>query len=172
MPSVSSAAARSGRSPATITVTRMFVPLSASATDRRSPYAGVPRPASFVPSARSANPRYGAGRAGPAAPAEGTRAAGGPPLPPPSSLPTDALGGRGRDDVDPGCGTAAAPASATSGVGRPARPTSGVSLVAGLPPPAAHEVAATARPISTLSRRDIGSPNVGARSRTTGPLTG
>src|SRR3954470_8209889 len=156
MPTVSSAAARSGRSPATITVTRMFVPLSASATDRRSPYAGVPSPASFVPSARSANLRYGAGRAGPAAPAEWTRAAGDAPLPPPSSLPADALGVRGRGDVDPGCGTAAAPASATSGVGRPARPRSGVSLVAGLPPPAAHEGAAPARPISRVSGRDIG----------------
>src|SRR3954452_4529593 len=170
MPRVSPAAARFGRSPATITVTRMFVPLSASATDRRSPYAGAPRPASFTLSARSANPRGGADRAGAGALVEEAQADGDASLAPPSPPPADGVGVRGRDDVATGGGIGAV--TAPNGGGRPARPRSGVPLVAGPPPPAAHDVAATARPSSNVSRRDIGLQGVGARSLTTGPLNG
>src|SRR3954453_5085155 len=125
MPRVSPAAARFGRSPGTITVTRMFVPLSASYNDRRLAYAGAPRPASFTLSARSANPRYGADREGPAALGEEARADGDASLAPPSPPPADGVGVRGRDVVATGGGIG--PVTAPNGVGRPGGPRSGSS---------------------------------------------
>src|SRR3954463_5983085 len=64
MPIDSPVAVFAGNAPFMTTVTRSDVPLSASVTERRSAYAGVPRPASPAPSAIVTTVENGAAGAG------------------------------------------------------------------------------------------------------------
>src|SRR3954452_2169461 len=157
MPMVSAASAVRGTAPLTTTVTRKLVPLSATATARRSTYAGASRPASLPGSVSATKSRNGLAE---------ERVEGLVPWPVPDvDVLDDGVAGPGDSTPDPlGDAEPLVVAGPPPGArdGRAARSRLGVSLVFWGPPAAAQDVS-TRQAAATANCRFMGAYSVGAR---------